>query len=171
MLLNCGVGEDGKEIKPVNFKGNMSWIFIGRTDAEAETPVLWPSDVKNWKKHWCWESLKAGRERDNRGWDGWMASLTRWTWVWVSSGSWWWTGRPGVLQPVGLQRVGPYWVTELNWTEGAGDCFNRLRIGPCTLWLSHLVKRGCAKIGKEFGVSALTHTRRVPSQSKAANIL
>ena len=56
------------------------------------------------------------RKGDDRGWDGWMASLTQWTWVWVNSGSWWWTGRPGVLQSMGSQRVGHYWVTELNWT-------------------------------------------------------
>ena len=61
--------------------------------------------------------LKAGGEGDDRGWDGWMASLTQCTWVWVDSGSWWWTGRPGVLQFMGLQRVGHDWVTELNWTE------------------------------------------------------
>ena len=64
---------------------------------------------------WCWERLKAGGEGDDRGWDGWMASPTQWTWVWVSSGSWWWTGRPGMLQSTGLQRVGHYWTTEKNW--------------------------------------------------------
>ena len=63
------------------------------------------------------ERLKAGGEMDYREWDGWMASPTQWTWVWVNSGSWWWTGRPGVLQSMGLQRVGHDWVTELNWTE------------------------------------------------------
>ena len=62
-----------------------------------------------------WERLKAGGEGDNRGWDGWMASLTQWMWVWASSRSWWWTGRPGVLQSMGLQRVGHDWATELNW--------------------------------------------------------
>ena len=66
---------------------------------------------------WCWEGLGAGGEGDDRGWDGWMASLTRWTWVWVNSGSWWWTGRPGVMRFMGSQRVGPDWATELNWTE------------------------------------------------------
>ena len=69
------------------------------------------------KRTWCWKRLKGGGEGDDRGWDGWMASLTRWTWVWVSSGSWWWTGRPDVLQSIGSQRVGHDWVTELNWTE------------------------------------------------------
>ena len=96
-----------EEIKPVNPKGNQSWIFIGRTDAEAETPILWPPDANNrltGKKSWCWERLKAGGEGDDRWSDGWMASPTQWTWVWASSGSWWQTGKPGVLQ-------------SLNWTE------------------------------------------------------
>ena len=72
----------------VNPKGNQSWIFIGRTDAEAETPILWPPDAKNWKRPWCWERLKAGGEGDDRGLDGWMVSPTQWTWVWVSSECW-----------------------------------------------------------------------------------
>ena len=98
---------DSKEIKPVHPKGNQSWLFTGRTDAEAEAPELWPSDAKNWLigKDWCWERLKAGGEGDDRGQDVWMASLTQWTWVWVNSGSWWWTGRPGVLQSMGSERV------------------------------------------------------------------
>ena len=74
-------------------------------------------ELTHWKRLWCWEGLGAGGKGDNRGWDGWMASLTRWTWVWVNSESWWWTGRPGVLRFMGLQRVGHDWVTELNWTE------------------------------------------------------
>ena len=69
------------------------------------------------KRPWCWERLRAGGEGDERGWNGWMASLTQLTWVWVDSGSWWWTGRPGVLQFQGLQRVGHNWVAELNWTN------------------------------------------------------
>ena len=111
---------DSKEIKPVNPKGNQPWIFIGKTDAEAETPILWPPDAKNWliwKKTWCWERLKVGGGGDDRGWDGWMASRIRWTWVWVNSGSWWWTGRPGMLQSMGSQSVRHDWATELNWTE------------------------------------------------------
>ena len=109
---------NSKEIQPVHPKGNQSWIFIGRTDAEAETPVLWPPDAKNWLiwKPWCWERLKAGREGDDRRWDGWMASLTQWTWFWASSRSWWWMRRPGVLQSMGSQRVRHDWATELNWT-------------------------------------------------------
>ena len=93
-------------------------VFFGRNDAKAETPIPWPPHVKSWLigKDWCWEGLGAG-EGDNKGWDDWMASLTQWTWVWVNSGSWWWTGRPGVLQFMRSQRVGHDWVTELNWTE------------------------------------------------------
>ena len=72
-------------------------------------------ELTHWKRLWCWEGLGAGGEGVNRGWDGWMASLTRWTWVWVNSGSWWWTGRPGVLRFMGLQRVGHDWATKLNW--------------------------------------------------------
>ena len=90
---------DCKEIKPVNPKGNQPWIFIGRTDAETEAPVLWPPDAKSLLiGKDPWERLKAGGEGDDRGWDGWMASLTQWTWVWASSGRWWRTGKPGVLQ-------------------------------------------------------------------------
>ena len=72
---------DSKEIQPVHCNGSQSWTFIGRTDAEAETPILWPPDAKNWLiwKDWCWGRLKVGAEGDNRGWDGWMASLTQWT--------------------------------------------------------------------------------------------
>ena len=110
---------DCKEIQPVHSKGDQSWVFIGRNDAKAETPVLWPPHAKSWLigRLWCWEGLGVGGEGDNRGWDGWMASRTPWTWVWVNSGSWWWTGRPGVLRFMGLQRVGHDWATELNWTE------------------------------------------------------
>ena len=82
----------------------------------SNTLATWCEDLTHWKRRWCWETLKEGGERDDRGWGGWMASPTQWTWVWASSGSWWWTGRPGVLQPMGLQRVGHDWATELNWT-------------------------------------------------------
>ena len=96
---------DCKEIQQVHPKGDQSWVFIGRTDAEAETPELWPPDVKSWliwkDLPWCWERLKVGGEGDDRGWNGWMASLTQWTWVWANSRSWWGTGRPGVLQSMG----------------------------------------------------------------------
>ena len=104
-----------KEIQLVHRKGNQSWISTGKT--EAETPILWPLDVKSWthrKRPWCWERLKVGGERVDRGWDGWMASLTQWTWVWVNSGSWWWTGKPGMLQSMGVSKS----RTRLrDWTE------------------------------------------------------
>ena len=126
MLLNCGVGTDSwkspldsKDIQPVHPKGAQSWVFIGRTAVETETPILWPPEEKSWL---IWKDPDAGkdwgqRRGDDRGWDGWMASPTRWTWVWVDSGSWWWTGRPGMLWFMGSQRVGHGWATELNWTE------------------------------------------------------
>ena len=107
---------DCKDIKPLNPKGNQSWIFSGRTDAETEASILWPPDVKNWLlgKHLMLGKIESRRRR---GWDGWMTSPTRWTWVWVSSGSWWWTGRPGLLQSTELQRVEHDRATKLNWTD------------------------------------------------------
>ena len=110
---------DCKEIQPVHLKRSQSWIFIGRTDAEAEVLILWPPDAKNWligERLWCWERLKAEGIVDCRRWDGWMAS-SQWIWVWASSWSWWWTGKLGVLQSMGSQRVGHDWVTELNWAR------------------------------------------------------
>ena len=93
-------------------------MFFGRNDAKAETPVLWPPHEKTlWKRLLCWEELGAGGKGDDRGWDGWMASPTRWTCVWVNSGSWWLTERPGMLRFMESQRVGHDWATELNWTE------------------------------------------------------
>ena len=110
---------DCKEIQSVHSKGDQPWVFFGRTDPKAETPILWPPHAKSWLigKDSCLEGLSAVGKGDDRGWDGWMASLTRWTWVWVNSGSWWWTGRPGMLQFMGSQRIGHYWATELNWTK------------------------------------------------------
>ena len=81
------------------------------------TLATWCKELTHLKRLWCWERLKAGGEGDNKGWDGWMASPTHWIWVWASSGSWWWTGKPGVLQSMGLQRVRNDWATELNWPE------------------------------------------------------
>ena len=109
---------DYKEIQPVHSKGNQSWVFFGRTDAKAETPILWPPLAKSWligkdpDAGRDWGQEEKGMKR--RGWDGWMASPTRWTWVWVNSGSWWWTRRPGMLRFMGSQRVGHGWATELN---------------------------------------------------------
>ena len=99
---------DCKEIQPVHPKWNQTWLFIGRTDAEAEAPIFWPPDgeeLTHWKRPWCWQRLKTGGEGDNRGRDGWMALLTQWTWIWASSGREWRTVKPGVLQSVRSQRV------------------------------------------------------------------
>ena len=81
------------------------------------TLATWCKELTHLKRPWCWEWLKVGGEGDNKGWDCWMASLTQWTCIWVSSWSWWWIGKPGVVQTMGSQRVGFDWVTELNWTE------------------------------------------------------
>ena len=116
---------DSKEIQPVHPELNQSWIFIGRTDVEAEAPVLWPPDAKNWL---IGKDPDAGKDwRQEKGmtwWDGWMASPTQWTWIWVNSGSWWWTEGPGVLQSMGLQRVGHDWATELNWVISLENSLN-----------------------------------------------
>ena len=132
MLLNCGVGEDSwsvvlektlespldcKEIQPVHLKGNQSWVFIGRTDVEAETPILCPPDAKSWL---IWKDPDAGKDwgQEEKGTtEDEMVSPTQWTWVWVDSRSWWWIGRPGVLWFMGSQRIGHDWGTELNWTK------------------------------------------------------
>ena len=107
-----------KEIQPVNPKRNQPWIFPGRTDAEAEAPILWPPDVKNWlirkdpDAGKDWRQEEKGTTKDEMvGW------YHRCTWVWASSRSWWWTGKPGMLQSMGSQRVRHGWVTELNRTE------------------------------------------------------
>ena len=106
---------DCKEIQPVHPKGNQTWIFIGRTDVEAETSILWPPDAKNWL---IWKDPDPDKDwrQEEKGTTGWMASLTLWTWVWVNSGSWWWTGKPCVLQSMGSQsqiRLSNW--SELNW--------------------------------------------------------
>ena len=140
--LNC------KEIKPVHPKGNQSWIFIRRTHAEAETPTLSPPDVKNWliwKDPDGWERLKGGGEGGDRGWDGWMASLTWWTWVWASFGHWWWTENPGVLQSMGSEKVRHAWVTELNWKAFSVSCWlwKHLlwkKLSKCLKKCSHLAR-------------------------------
>ena len=103
---------DCKEIQPVNPKGNhwKDWCWSWNSN----TLATWCEKLTHWKRPWCWERLKVGGEGDDRGWDGWMASPTQWTWVWIGSGTWWWTGRPIMLQSMGLQKVGYNWATELN---------------------------------------------------------
>ena len=116
---------DCREIQPVHPNEDRSWVFIGRTDVEAETPILWPPDAKSWL---IWKDPGVGKdwgqeEKEMTGWDGWMASLTQWTWVWVNSGSWWWTGIPLLLWSMGLQsrtRMG-------DWTE-LSICGEKLKL-------------------------------------------
>ena len=110
--LDCEESWVPKEIQPVHSKGDQSWVFFGRNDAKAETPKLWPPHAKSWL---IGKDLMLGSIGGSR--DGWMALPTRWMWVWVNSGSCWWTGRPGVLRFMGSQRVGHNWTTELDWTE------------------------------------------------------
>ena len=112
---------DCKEIQVVNPKGNQSWIFIGRTESEScNTLATWCEELTPWKRSWCWEGMKVGGEGDDKGWDGWMASPTQWTWVWASSGNWWKIEKPGVLQSMGSQTVRHDWATELNTLDVPG---------------------------------------------------
>ena len=106
---------DYKKIQPVHPRGDQSWVFIGKTDVEAETPILWPpnEELTHLNRPWCWERLRTGREGDDRGWDGRMASLTQWTWVWASSSRWWRTGKPNMLAVHGVSKS-QTWLS--NWT-------------------------------------------------------
>ena len=104
----------------------------------SSTLVTWCEELTHLKRPWHWERLRAGGEGDDRGWDDWMASPTQWTWVWVNSGSWWWTGRPGVLWFMGSQRVGHDWATELNTSIRNSDFwFFCLHFFP---WTSKVIK-------------------------------
>ena len=125
MRLNCGVGEDSwqsldcKEMQPVHPKGDQTWVFIGTTDAKAETPILWPPHAKSWvigkdpdaARDWGQEE-KGTTEDEMAGWHHRLDGCE----FRVNSGSWWWTGRPGLLRFMGSQRVRHDWVTELNWS-------------------------------------------------------
>ena len=124
MLLNCGVGEDSWE--SLGLQGDPTSPSKRRSDLSvhlkdwcwrwnSNTLATWCEELTHWKRPWCWERLRGGGEGGDRGWYSWMSSPTQWTWVWVDSGSLWWTRRPDVLQFMELQRVGHDWVTELNW--------------------------------------------------------
>ena len=152
MLLNCGVGEDSweslglqgdptspilKEISPrCSLEGLMLELKLQYLTTSCE-------DLTHWRRLWCWEGLGAGGEGDERGWDGWMASLTRWTSVWVNSGSWWWTGRPGVLRFMGLQRVGHNWETELNWKYVEACSFEHMCMNACIYTCTYMYIHAC----------------------------
>ena len=141
MLLNCGVGEDSWE--SLGLQGDPTspfWRISALGFLWKEWCWSWSfstlatscEELTHWKRLWCWEELGSGGEGDDRGWDGWMASLTRWTWIWVNSGSWSWTGRPDVLRFMALQRVGHDWATELNWTD----------MQPSAIKIAYFSKRG-----------------------------
>ena len=118
-----------------SFKWPLTWLSVrifqkGVTIAivipsfehqSTNTLATWCKEPIHLKRPWCWERLRAEGEGDDKGWDVWMASLTLWTWVWINSGSWWWTGRPGVLRFMGSQRVRHDWVTELSWSTNQSD--------------------------------------------------
>ena len=122
MLLKYDVGEDSWE--SLGLQGDPTSPFWKRSvlgvlwkdwcwSWNSNTLATWCKELTHWKRPWCWKRLREGGEGDDRGWDGWMASLTQWTWVWVNSGSWWWTGRPGVLRSMGSQSQ--TWLSD--WTE------------------------------------------------------
>ena len=151
MLLNCGVGEDSWE--SLGLQGDPTSPFWRRSVLDVHWKDWcwgWNSDtlatsceeLTHWKRPWCWEGLRAGGEGDDRGWDGCMASPTRWTWVWVKSGNWWWTGRPGVLQFMGLQRVWHNWGLACcdSWGRKESDTTERLNWTECycisNMWYS-----------------------------------
>ena len=124
MSLNRGVGEDSWE--SIGLQGDPTSPFSKRSvlgvhwkdwcwSWNSNTLATWYEELTHWRRPWCWERLKAGGEADDRRWDGWMTSLTQWTWVWVNSRSWWWTRRPDVLQSMGHKEVDTSeW---LNWTD------------------------------------------------------
>ena len=142
MLLNCGIGEDSWE--SLGLQGcriSQSWrksvLNIHWKDWcwswNSNTLATWHEELTHLKRPWCCKRLKAGGEEDNRGLDSWMASPTRWTWVWVSSGCWWWAGKPGMLQSRGSQRVRYNRVTELNWTDRIYTAYVMYFIYFCSL--------------------------------------
>ena len=151
MLLNCGVGEDSWEFlglqgDPTSPSERRSVLGVHWNDRcwswNSSTLATWCEELTHLKRPWCWERLKAGGEGDDRGWAGCMASSTQWTWVWVNFGSWWWTGRPAVLQFMGSRRVGQDWATELNWTAWhfvqvvLSSILNFQPFNKCPFWIS-----------------------------------
>ena len=174
MLLNCGVGEDSWQ--SLGLRGDPTSPFWRRSALgflwrewcwswNSSTLATSCEELTHWKRLWCWEGLGVGGEGDNRGWDGWMASPTWWAWVWVSSGCWWWTGKPGVLQSTELKKVGHNWGTELNWTVSVTHFGNYCKISNilivisfvlviCDQWaLTLLLQKGCSLLKAQMIVS------------------
>ena len=149
MLLSCGVGEDsweslGLQGDPTSPSERISVLNIHWKgwwwSWNSNTLATWCKELTHLQRPWCWVRLKVGRKGNDRGWHGWMASPTRRIWVRVSSRSWWWTGRPGVLQSMGSQRVWHNWMAELNWTDEELLKFNnkkstQLKNGQETWWV------------------------------------
>ena len=152
---------DSKEIQPVHPKEDESWVLIGKIDAEAETPILWPPHAKSWligKDSNAGRDLGQEEKGTERGWDDWMVSPIRWTWVWVDSGSWWWIGRPGMLQFMRSQRVRHDWATELNWTERNIYCASIVLVGCRAVWIYVLYESPkCSSLPFFFLVEATWH--------------
>ena len=132
-----------KEISP-DWK---DWYWSWNSNSLA----TWCEELTVWKRRWYWERLKAGGEGDNRGWDGWMVSLTQRTWVWINSGSWWWTGRPGVLRFMGSQRIGHDWATSLSLLLSLGSW------GSPDLWclMVSTCRHSCHSISQASNVMSL----------------
>ena len=171
MLLNCGVGEDsweslGLQGDPASPSWRRSVLGVHWKDWcwswNSSTLATSCEELTHWKRPWCWEGLRAGGEGDDRGWDGWMASPTRWTWVWVNSGSWWWTGRPGVLRFMGSQsqtRLSDW--TELIEKERRAFAFPELHLSVCILdisceWVANSTSRGSSWPRDRTHISCIT---------------
>ena len=163
MLLNYGVGEDsweslGLQGDPTSPSWRKSVLNIHWKDWcwswNSNNLVTWCENVTHLKRPSCCKILKAGGEGDDRGWHGWMASPTQWTWVWVNFRSWWWTGRSGVLQSMGSQVVGHDWATELNWIKFLKECMfstiTLLFIYPKTVFLKLFCEFGYLSNGAVF---------------------
>ena len=166
MLLNCGVGEDSWE--SLGLQGNPtspSWRKIVLTihwkdwcwSWNSKTLATWCKELTHLKSPWFWERLKVG-EGDDRGWDGWMASLTQWTWVWINSRSWWWTRRPVVLQSMGSPRVRHDWATELNVRKKKKMAVLLVTVSVNLLYTHIHVGTICININKNSMGSKQTHT-------------
>ena len=151
-FLNCGVGEDswqslGLQGNPASLSLRKSVLNIHWEDWcwtwNSSTLATWWEELTHLKRPWCWEGLRAGGEGDDRGWDGWMASLTQWTWVWASCGSCWWAGKPSLLQSMGSQRDT---TEQLNWTEKMINDFYKLEKIRRKQWkVVHMNEMQCDK--------------------------
>ena len=142
----------------------------------SNTLATWCEELTHWKRPWCWEGLRAGGEGDDRGWDGWMASPTRWTWVWARFESWWRTGKPGVLQSMGLQRVNmTEWLKNSNsWWEGScwkGGCRKSLPPSVSPPLLPACMSQGRATWGPNEKTAVCPPGRSLSSGTKSAGTL